>query len=342
MQISLYDESNRYEKLSKLGDCLERLNKVISWEMFRPILEEAHKKEERGAGGRPPYDYVLMFKILVLQRLYNLSDDQVEYQVNDRLSFMRFLGLGLGSPVPDAKTVWHFRETLKDADSMRQLFDLFQQKLEDEHLITHTGTIVDATFVDAPRQRNHRDENKEIKAGNIPEEWKKPENKHKLAQKDTDARWAKKGNETHYGYKNHAKADADTKFVTDYTVTAASVHDSQELDKLVDETDITLYADSAYSGKAIREKLPEPVTSQIHEKGTRSHPLTEEQKANNRIKSRIRVRIEHIFGFMTGSMHGITLRTIGMERAACNIGLTNLVYNLCRYEILHRLTVQAA
>ena len=341
MQISLYDESSRLEKLSKLGDCLERLDKVIHWEMFRPILEDAHKKEKRGAGGRPPYDYVLMFKILVLQRLYNLSDDQVEYQVNDRLSFMRFLGLGLGSTVPDAKTVWHFRETLKNTDSMRRLFDLFEKKLEEEHLITHTGTIVDATFVDAPRQRNHRDENKEIKAGKIPEEWKKPENRHKLAQKDTDARWAIKGNERHYGYKNHAKADAETKFVTDYTVTAASVHDSQEVDKLVDETDQILYADSAYSGSTIQEKLPETVNSQIHEKATRNHPLTEEQKENNRIKSKTRARIEHIFGFMTGSMHGITLRTIGIKRAECNIGLTNLIYNLCRYEILHRLAVQA-
>lgn len=212
-----------------------------------------------------------MFKILFLQRLYHLSDDQTEYQINDRLSFMRFLGLGLGDKVPDAKTIWLFKDTLSKAGVMRQLFDRFDELLEDAHLITKTGTIVDATFVDAPRQHNTRKENKTIKEGGVPEEWQTEEMCHKLAQKDTDARWAKKNNEVHYSYKDHVKADAD----------------------------------SAYSGK-------------------------EE-------KSKIRVRIEHIFGFMTVSMHGITLKSIGRVRAEFQIGLTNLIYNICRFETLSRL-----
>ncbi len=336
MQMGLFDEENRLEKLSQLGDSLVRLNKVIQWEIFRPILDEARRKESKGPGGRPPYDSVLMFKILVLQRIYNLSDDQTEFQINDRISFMRFLGMDVHDRVPDAKTIWAFRDTLTKADVIRELFDAFNKQLTDAHLITHAGTIVDATFVDAPRQRNTREENACIKNGDIPEEWKSEENIHKLRQKDTDARWTKKGNETHYGYKNHVKADADSKLVTDYIVTSASVHDSKALPELVDESDKVLYADSAYSGKDLQASLPETVECRIHEKAYRNHPLTEEQKADNKEKSKVRVRIEHIFGFMTMSLHGLTVRSVGLARAKFNAGLTNLIYNLCRYEILSR------
>lgn len=336
-QRGLFDEENRLEKLSQLGDSLVRLNEVIQWELFRPVLTKALYKEPKGIGGRPPYDSLLMFKILVLQRIYNLSDDQTEFQINDRMSFMRFLDLGIEDRVPDAKTIWLFRDTLTKADVIRELFDAFNRQLAAAHIITHTGTIVDATFVDAPRQRNNREENALIKAGVIPKEWTDEENKHMLRQKDTDARWTKKGNETHYGYKNHVKADAESKIVTNYAVTSASVHDSKELLGLVDEDDKVLYADSAYSGAKLEENLPKTIDVRIHEKGYRNHPLTEEQKENNRKKSKVRARIEHIFGYMTMSLHGLTVRSIGMARAAFNIGLTNLTYNLCRYETLLRM-----
>ena len=336
MPMGLFDEENRMEKLSRLGDSLVRLDNAIPWEIFRPVLEETLRKESKGAGGRPPYDSLLMFKILILQRIYNLSDDQIEFQINDRWSFMRFLGLHMEDHVPDAKTIWLFRDNLVKADVMRKLFDIFSNQLEAAHLITRTGTIVDATFVDAPRQRNTREENASIKAGEIPEEWKKEGNASKLRQKDTDARWTKKGNETHYGYKDHVKADAESKLITGYAVTSANVHDSKALLELVDENDNALYADSAYSGAELQAKLPKTVEARIHEKGYRNRPLTEAQKESNRKKSKIRVRIEHIFGFMTMSLHELTLRSIGIARATFNAGLTNLVYNLCRYEFLCR------
>lgn len=327
IQLTIFGEENRLKKLSELGDCLERLDD-IDWEMFRPVLKEAMQKERKSQAGRPPYDCILLFKTIVLQRLYNLSDDQTEYQINDRISFMRFLELGLGDKVPDAKTIWLFKNTLSEVKAIETLFAMFNRQLESKGIITHTGTIVDATFVDAPRQRNTRDENKTIKNGETPEEWRK--NPNKLAQKDTDARWAKKGNETHYGYKDHAKVDADSKVITKYAVTSANVHDSNEFVDFMDETDKVAYADSAYAGK----ELPENVENRTHEKAYRGKPLNEQQKENNRTKSKIRARIEHVFGFMTGSMHGIYLRTIGIKRAEFNIGLTNLVYNICRYTIL--------
>ena len=167
-QKTIFDEENRLELLSRLGDPLEILNKVIKWEMFRSVLNQACRKEGTGKGGRPPYDVVMMFKILVLQRLYNLSDDQTEYQINDRMSFMRFLGINLCDKVPDAKTIWKFKNDLAEAKSAEKLFCMFDEFLEKEGLISHKGTIVDATFVDAPRQRNSRDENKKSKTARFP------------------------------------------------------------------------------------------------------------------------------------------------------------------------------
>ena len=328
-QFSLFAEENRQNKLRALGDCLERL-KVIDWELFRPELKKALHKEHKSNAGRPPYDCVLLFKILVLQRLYNLSDDQTEYQINDRISFMRFLGIGLSSKVPDAKTIWLFRDTLTQSGVISRLFRLFESQLEARGLITHKGTIIDATFVDAPRQRNSRDENKQIKIGEMPEEWSK--NPHKLAQKDTDARWTKNGDELHYGYKDHTKVDADSKLITEYSVTPANVHDSNEFLGLLDESDEVVYADSAYIGR----ELPEHIENRVCEKGFRGKALTNEQKESNRVKSKTRCRIEHVFGYMTVSMHGLTVRSIGLKRAEFNIGITNLVYNICRYTFLER------
>jgi len=337
MQLGFFTEEERLEKLSKLGDSLEKLN-IIDWEIFRPTLNAALNKERKGTGGRPPYDYLLLFKVLILQRLFNLSDDQTEYQINDRMSFMRFLGLSLGDKVPDAKTIWLFRDTLTQVKAIEELFRLFNRQLESQGIITHAGTIVDATFVDAPRQRNTREENKAIKEDEIPEEWTEntPKSAHKKAQKDTDARWTVKGGEKHYGYKDHTKVDVDSKIITDYTVTNAAVHDSNEFVDFIDETDKNVYADSAYAGREIAAKLSENVENNIHEKGYRNRPLTDEQKESNRKKSKIRARIEHVYGYMTGSMNGISVRSIGRQRAAFNIGLTNLVYNLCRYSILQR------
>ena len=329
MQISMFAEEAQLNRLSKLGDSLEKL-KIINFEAFRSLLEKAFQKNRKSKAGRPSFDVVMMFKILVLQRLFNLSDDQTEYQITDRMSFQRFIGLSLGERVPDAKTIWLFRDTLTKSGVIQELFVMFDSMLASEGIITHGGTIVDATFVDAPRQRNSRDENNQIKNGETPEEWK--EKPHKLAQKDTDARWTKKNNETHFGYKDHVKVDADSKIITDYETTPANVHDSNEFTDFLDKDDQVVYADSAYVGK----EIPDHVENRVCEKGYRNNPLTEEQKQHNREKSKIRCRIEHVFGFMTVSMHGLTIRSIGLERAKFQIGLTNLVYNICRYAIINR------
>jgi len=337
-QINFFAEDLRLKRLSEMGDPLEKVSRTVDWEIFRPILNAVFRKEERGMGGRPSWDYVLMFKILLMQAWYNIADDKTEYMINDRLSFQRFLGLSLGDKVPDAKTIWLFRDTLSKSGADIELFALFTSQMEDCGVITRKGSIVDASFVDAPRQRNTREENKTIKEGGIPEEWTKPEKINAMEQKDTDARWTKKNNETHYGYKDHVKVDADSKIIVEFDVTHAAVHDSKKIVALCDENDQVVYADSAYTGedleKNLKEKCGEGIDLQIHEKGYRNKPLTDEQKASNRKKSRVRVRVEHVFGHMTNSMGGMTIRCIGLTRARCAIALKNLAYNLSRYAYL--------
>lgn len=335
--ISLFSEDYRLEKLSKQGDPLERLNAVVEWEYFRETIEAIHDKKMVNSGPKP-YDPLLMFKILILQRYYNLSDYQIEYQILDRLTFCRFLGITLNDKVPDEKTIWDFRDKLITKGLEKELFEKFSSLLESNGLIAHEGKIIDASFVEAPRQRNSREDNKDIKQGKIPNEWDNQPNKKR--QKDTDASWTRKNNQNYYGYKNHAKVDNKHKFVDTYTTTVASVHDSQVLDELLTEKDEgqNLWADSAYTGEKQEKVLKKyKVKNKVHEKGYRNTPLTEEQKISNNEKSKTRARVEHVFGFMEQSMNKLYINSIGIKRAIGFVGLVNLTYNLFRYEQVSRI-----
>lgn len=346
LQPSFFDVQERTAKLTEMGDPLVGLNQQIDWEPFRASLNGVHDKARKNNAGAKPIDVVLMFKILVLQQLHNLSDDRIEYQIRDRLSFMRFLGLQMESRVPDAKTVWLFRERLKELKLVEVLFAKFHEQLASHGYVARAGQMIDATFVEVPRQRNSREENAGIKAGEPPEAWKQTPAKKR--QKDVEARWTKKNEEKHYGYKNHVNADEANKLVQSYAVSDAAVHDSQVFEVLLDQTIDTksekrpLYADSAYRCKDREETLAAGgLESQIHEKGTRGHPLTEEQKASNRIKSKTRARVEHVFGAQH-AMGGHIVRTIGLARAKVKIGMMNLVYNMKRLVQLIKREVSAA
>ena len=159
-----FDAAFRLEKLKEQNDPLVKLKERIDFELFRPPLEQAFFKEDKGIGGARPYDYVMMFKILILQRYYNIGDDKLEFAILDRLSFMRFLGLSLNDSVPDAKTIWLFRETLTQKNLAEKLFELFWEELKKKGLLLNEGKIPDA--------------------------WKEQANK--VSHKDTDARWTKK------------------------------------------------------------------------------------------------------------------------------------------------------
>src|SRR5687768_10515445 len=224
-QAGFFDIEERLKELSAKGDTLERLNGLVDFELFRPDLERAVPRADRSRGGRPPFDHVLMFKVLIVQASHSLSDERTEFLIKDRLSFMRFLGLGLSDTVPDANTIWTFREALTrakldDKPAIEVLFRAYETALTSAGLLAMSGQIIDASIVAAPKQRNTDGEKAEIKAGRIPEAWKaKPA---KLRQKDRDARWTMKWSKAKpsddgsprldlavpaFGYKNHIGID---------------------------------------------------------------------------------------------------------------------------------------
>jgi IS5 family transposase len=325
----------RKEKLIKQKDFLYKLNQIIPWSEFREDLEQIYQKERKSNAGRKPIDVILMFKMVILQQLYNLSDEELEYQVNDRLSFLDFLGMGLEELVPDRTTVWLFKEKLVLAGLAEKLFVKLEKYISEQGYRAKEGQIVDATMIPVPKPRNSKEENEEIKKGKIPEKW--AENPHKLSQKDIEARWTKKGNKTYYGYKNHINVDVKYKLIRKYEVTSASVHDSQKLDELLDFNNEgkQIWGDSAYRSKETEENLgSQKLESEIHEKATRNSPLTTEQKENNRAKSKIRARVEHIFATMTQMGGSKIIRSIGIARVKMHLGLRNLTYNMKRFVFL--------
>jgi IS5 family transposase len=346
-QPGFFDVDDRAAKLTALGDPLATLKAEVDFESFRPDLQRVHDKKRKSAAGAKPFDVVLMFKLLILQSLYGLSDDAIEYQIRDRLSFMRFLGLQMEDRVPDAKTVWLFRERLKALGLVEVLFGRFNEQLALRGYVAKAGQMVDATFLEAPRQRNSREENAKVKADEEPDGWDDPAKAPMRRQKDTDARWTKKNNENHYGYKNHVNADQATKLIQHYAVTPANVHDSQVFEALLDTETAdakgrkrAAYADSAYRSQEREEHLAGlGVESRIHEKGSRAAPLTEEKKACNREKSRVRARVEHVFAAQA-AMGGHLVRTIGLKRAEVKAGLLNLAYNMRRLVQLEALAAR--
>ena len=270
--------------------------------------------------------------MLVLQQLFNLSDEEVEFQVNDRRSFEEFVGLGVMNDIPDATTVAFFRERLRKAGVIEELFEMFEEYLRDQGLEARGGQIIDATLVPVPKQRNTREENKEIKADRLPDGWE--DNPNRLQQKDLDARWVKKNGINHYGYKNSICIDAEHGFIRRFVVTPANIHDSQMIPMLLDpeNQDDYVWADSAYSGQCFQDLLSlGGFESRIHEKGSRNHPLSEAAKERNSVRSSIRACVEHVFGSMTTSMGGKLTRKIGLERNKAWWALKNLTFNFLRY-----------
>ena len=299
-QMGFFDITNRHAGLDAKNDPLVKIDAIIPWEDFRSRLEATWRKppeERKSNAGCKPWDSVLMFKAIILCALYNLSDDQVEYQIRDRFSFVRFLGLEFEDKVPDAKTVWLYREQLAQAGAIEALFEDFDGYLEKQGYLAMGGQIIDASIVAVPKQHNRRDENTKIKEGETPEGWKsKPA---KRSQKDTDARWTKQHGQSHYGYKNHVNVDRRHKLVRRYKVTDAAVHDSQVVDDILDpkNTASGVWADSAYRTAEIEEKLKENgLKSRIHRKAHRNRPLSEREKRSNKTKSKVRARVEQVFG----------------------------------------------
>lgn len=322
----LFDRQDRLASLSRNGDPLVKLLQAIPWEDFRSTLAKLDEKDRKSPAGRKPFDLLLLFKMLVLQRLYNLSDHQVEFQVRDRLSFQRFLGLHLEDTVPDEKTIWAFRERLSQAGLEKDLFSQFEKVLQKRGLKTKEGSIVDATLVEVPIRRDSKEDNESIKEGKVPDSI--ADNPNIACQKDLDARWTKKHGKSFFGYKNHVRVDVGSKLIREWEVTPAHVHDSQVFEDVLKDVGRghTVYADNAYASEEKEGRL---------EKERRIYCLTSQRGADwkgwNTMVAKTRSRVEHVFGWMTKAMGGKGQRAIGLRRNRTGIGLTNLVYNMSRY-----------
>ena len=346
-QPGFFDLDERYAALSAAGDPLKRLGSVVDFELFRADLDAALARSDRAKGGRPPYDAVLMFKILVVQSLYTLSDDQTEYQIRDRLSFMRFLGLALHDPVPDAKTLWLFREQLTKAGAIARRFQRFDAVLRAAGYLAMAGQIVDATVVEARRPRLSRDEKTTIKAGVVPEAWSKA----KRAQMDCDGRWtikrgrkrpagggepeARVANEIAvpvFGCKNHLEIDRRHGFIRRFAVTDAAAHDGQQLSKLLDpaNTASSVWADTAYRSAANVALLARRgLVPRFHRPKPRGRRMPSHIVRGNASRARVRVAIEHVFAAQKCRL-GLLIRSVGLARATTRLGLANLVTNMTR------------
>lgn len=331
-EVGLFGYLDRVNELAQRPTALDKLNECIDWFSFEPVLTEHLDFKERTKGGRKPLNSVLMFKVLVLQKYYNLSEEETEFQILDRFSFQRFLGLSVSDKVPDKNTIWLFKQRLGD-DGIAALFNHFNGCLQAHGFGVSAGKIIDASFVEVPRQQNSTQENKQIKGGKIPEGWKaKPA---RMRQKDINARWTTKAGHRYFGYKNHIKVSKEDKVIESFAVTPANTHDSRAIEALVHSGDGKLYADSAYSSWLMLSWLRgKGIDPHINERAYKNRPLSEEQKAKNRLKSSVRARVEHVFGFQANSMGADRIRCIGIKRAKQSIGLGNLIYNLFRFRQL--------
>ena len=322
-QAGFFDVDERLKQLSAKGDSLEQLNAVVDFQLFRADLERTVPRSDRVKGGRPPFDHVLMFKVLILQSSHTLSDERTEYLIRDRLSFMRFLGLGLADTVPDANTIWTFREALTRAkiegnSAITVLFKRFDAALAAAGFLAMGGQIIDASIVAAPKQRNTEGEKREIRAGRIPAQW--AEKPAKLRQKDRDARWTVKYTKAKpsadgalrvdlavpaFGYKNHLGIDRRHRLIRTWAATDAARHDGALLPDLIDKNNTAsdVWADTAYRSKANEKHLADNgLRSQIHRKKPKGKPMPRRTARANARKSAVRSAVEHVFARQKGPM----------------------------------------
>ncbi len=327
--ISLFAGHEREAKRQQIGDPLALLSRHIDFAGIARALDAKLGLGTGKRGGRPAWPTEIMVKLLLLQQLYNLSDDALEYQVLDRRSFQQFLGLEHSGKVPDAKTIWVWRERLKTKDLMSDISAAISQQLQVAGYIARGGQIIDASIVSAPIQRNTREENAQIKQGeDVGQDWSDA----KRAQKDVQARWTRKHGVTYYGYKLHASTDRRWGFIRRYDVSAANVHDSRHFEQVLDpaNTSRTVWADSGYADAAREADLKQGgYRPAIQHQGQARKPLSEAAKRRNHRIAKDRVFGEHPFARLT-QQGGKCLRSIGLARAKVVIGLKVASHNLMR------------
>ncbi|WP_188583345.1 IS5 family transposase [Tistrella bauzanensis] len=345
-QSGLFGLSEHMKRLSADGDPLEVLARMVDFEAFRPTLLAALAYSDGAKGGRPPYDPVVMLKVLVLAAQNNVSDARMEWLIRDRLSWLRFLGFDLGAATPDANTIRMFRERLTAVGALDTLFADFDRQLKARGYLPMGGQIVDATLVAAPKQRNTEAEKAAVKAGRSAAEiW--PDAPAKARQKDTDARWTLKFAKARptndgksqpdiaipsFGYKSSISICRTFGFIRKGRVTDGARYDGRMLRDVVtsDNTASDVWADTAYRSQSNERWLKaQGRVSRIHRRKPKGRPMPAHLRRGNATRSKIRARVEHVFAHQKAVM-GLFIRTIGIERAKAKITLANLAFNIHR------------
>jgi len=338
IKTDLFALAHHREKIDQLGDPLDDIETHIDFSALAAEIDVVAPRPASTQGGRPPYPTETMVRILVLKRLYNLSDEQMEYQLLDRMSYQRFCGLEDAMNIPDRTTIWTFEQRIGETGA-KALFDGVSTQLLKKGFIARGGQIIDASLIPTPKQRNSRKENKLLKQEAVPSDWKPA----KRRQKDSDASWAQKHGKNHYGYKFSINVDKKYKVIRKIETDTASRHDSQHFDNVFDTSNTRkdVYADRGYPSKEREVWLKENgYRNQIQRKGSSSKPLSECQQRRNHRIAKTRARVEHIFGAIE-QMGGKAVRTIGQSRANFAVTMMATCYNLKRLVYFQKAGIEA-
>ena len=327
IKFDLFADAARKHKIETLGDPLQVIARHIDFGHLTQVIDELLPRGDAAKGGRPAYPTEVMVRILILKYLYNLSDEQMEYQLLDRMSYQRFCLLADSGNVPDRNTIWHYQQRL-GVDGMTALFQAVDGQLLQRGYMARCGQIIDATLVPAPIQHFTKEDKAQLEQGNIPTDW----NAAKRRQKDLDATHTKKHGKAYHGYKLSISVDARHKFIRKITTGTASEHDSTHFDEVLDEhnTSGDVYADRGYPSAQRSEMLKAlGYREHIQRKAKPGRPLSQCQKGRNKRIAKTRARVERPFAQMR-HMGGKFIRTIGQARATVAMTMMAACYNLKR------------
>lgn len=321
-QLSFADiQLSQTRKVSRVSKKLDQINKIVEWDKIEKLARRVDKTDSI-TGGAPHKDILMKTKMLYLQHLYNLSDPELEDQVNDRLSFQRFIGLDFTQTVPDYTTIWRFKEALIKEGLLDDMFNMVLGFIESKGLLVKKGSCVDATIVQSSTKPLSKERREKLT--------KKPSN-----QIDTDATSTKKRGKYYFGYKGHIGTDVDSKLIRRRKFTTAKSHDSQSKDDLLCGDEQSIFADSAYSKiEDKRSAREQGIFYGVLDKSTRRKKLSNKQKRNNTKKSKIRNQVEHPFGYMKEKLGYKKAVAKTIDRNALRFDFNCMLYNIFRASYL--------
>jgi IS5 family transposase len=329
MTFEAYILKEKYKKIHGLGDRLALMKDQIDWKPFIKIIDSAFDDNDK-AGGRPHTDEIVVVRCMLLQSWYGLSDPELEFQCNDRLSFQNFLGLD--QKVPDFSTIWRIRDRLKERGKEEDIWNELQRQLDEKGFEVKKGVIQDATFIDADAGRKRLQLEKIAKKDGRKIEYSEKQKRHM----DRDGTFTAKQNQVHYGYKDHLKTDVDYNLIRDYEVTTAKTHDG-DIDLAV-EGDVAVYRDKAYFGKGLKA---ENVEDKTMKRATRKRKLNGGEQLRNKMIRRIRSPGERPNAVIKRVFNGDRTQVKTLERVMIKEMFKCFAYNLYQLVTLERKAILA-